>query len=225
MRKAVLFTAVVIVAAVGALLWYNSTRAAEPDHIEKPVGTPINWTIPPDPDCNAEKMTITINYKSKNNGLRVDGNQVIGNLALGPNDSDSLPTYIYVDVFSEVAGLCSSWRWWQINVTIPLSKSDANFGSKNEHNVVPATPLPPTPTPAPTPYAEVAGCSYYHDHGQNGSGSWGTTDCLDHEFATELTDLYMELYGEGLGFKSSINTYYHNHADSNDHGGVKGHSH
>ena len=228
MRKAVLFTAVVVVAAVGALLWYVGAKAAEPEHIEVSVGASIDWTIPTDPDCNDEDMVITINYERENNGLKVVGaNQVIGEVELGPNDYDRLPTYIYVDVQSKVAGQCESWRWWQINVTVPPSELKRGFVSKNDHNALPEdTPPPPTPTPAPTPYATLpdgasAGCSYYHDHGSNGPGSWGSTDCLDKEFATELNDMYKELGYEELGKKTSKNTYYHNHYDTSDNGGVE----
>ena len=117
MRKAVLFTAVVVVAAVGALLWYVGAKAAEPDHITVDVGgTTIDWTIPKDPDCNAslftdrypeavdETMDIEINFnKEGSNGLIVDGDDVSGDVTRGDGYSNRHPTYIYVDVLSAVS--------------------------------------------------------------------------------------------------------------------------
>ena len=139
MRKAVLFLAVVIVAAMAvAIFWYGDAKAAEPKHNKDvAVGDEINWTISPDPDCNAslftdselgavdEKMKITINYADKNNGLVVlNDNQVYGDVKKEVGYSDRHPFYIYVDVVSEVsrdgAFLCWNFRWWQINVIIPV---------------------------------------------------------------------------------------------------------
>ena len=125
MRKAVLFTAVVVAAAVGALLWYVGAKAAEPEHNKDvAIGTYIDWTIPEDPDCNNSVPTLPIllsghhtdrcrrgrrrlgqhqDIRKQKHGLIVTGNRVHGTIARGDGYSDRHPLYIYVDVISEVS--------------------------------------------------------------------------------------------------------------------------
>ena len=105
--------------------------------------------------------------------------------APGAGYSDRHPFYIYVDVISKVelsaldaintdaiddgiVVVCSNWRWWQINVTIPVdddgwgkivdqdtglfkpNEKKAHSGNINNHQALPGMPTAPDVPDAPT---------------------------------------------------------------------------